>query len=53
MKVEKLTDLCGCEWEIREGIWICVKRCLKHSKKKSRRPFRPKAESVRRGGKFD
>jgi hypothetical protein len=52
-KSEKLTDLCGCVWEIQEGVWVCVKRCPKHSKPKSKRPYRPKAESVRSGGKFD
>ena len=52
-KSEKLTDLYGCIWEIQEGIWVCVKRCSKHSKPKSKRPYRPKAESVRSGGKFD
>jgi len=52
-KSEKLTDLCGCVWEIQEGIWVCVKRCPKHSKPKSKRPYRSKAESVRSGGKFD
>jgi hypothetical protein len=52
-KSEKLTDLCGCVWEIQEGIWVCVKRCPKHSKPRSKRPYRPKAESVRSGGKFD
>jgi hypothetical protein len=52
-KSEKLTDLCGCVWEIQEDIWVCVKHCHKHSKPKSKRPHRPKAESVRSGGKFD
>ena len=37
-KSEKLTDLCGCVWEIQEGIWVCGKRCPKHSKPKSKRP---------------
>lgn len=52
-KSEKLTDLCGCVWDIQEGIWVCVKRCSKHSKPKPKRAYRPKAESVRSGGKFD
>ncbi|UCG36343.1 MAG: hypothetical protein JSV64_06965 [Candidatus Bathyarchaeota archaeon] len=46
-------DLCGCVWEIKEGVWICVKRCGKHRKPKKKPPKRPKAECVRAGGKFD
>ena len=52
-KSERIADLCGCIWEIQEDIWVCVVRCRKHKKPKSKRPYRPKAESVRSGGKFD
>ena len=40
-------DLCGCVYEIQEGIMVCVKRCKKHSRPKRKRPFRAKAECVR------
>jgi len=43
---DRRTDLCGCVFEIQKGIMVCVKRCLKHSKPKKRRPFRAKAECV-------
>jgi hypothetical protein len=45
--VERRTDLCGCVFEIQEGIMVCVKRCPKHSRPKKKRPFRAKAECVR------
>jgi hypothetical protein len=45
--VERRTDICGCVFEIREGIMVCVKRCKKHSRPKKKRPFRAKAECVR------
>jgi len=44
--VETRTDLCGCVFEIQEGIMVCVKRCPKHSRPKRKRPFRAKAECV-------
>ncbi|MCK4478280.1 hypothetical protein KAU88_07115 [Candidatus Bathyarchaeota archaeon] len=40
-------DVCGCVWEIQGDVWVCVKRCRKHSKPKKKRPFRAKAECVR------
>ena len=45
--VEQRTDICGCIFDIQQGIMVCVKRCSKHSKPKRKRPFRPKAECVR------
>jgi len=51
--MSKHTDLCGCEWEINGDIWTCTKRCDKHSKPPKKRPFRPKAECVRAGGRWD
>jgi hypothetical protein len=45
--VERRTDICGCVFEIQEGIMVCVKRCKKHSRPKRKRPFRSKAECVR------
>ncbi|MCW4016269.1 MAG: hypothetical protein NWF06_07860 [Candidatus Bathyarchaeota archaeon] len=45
--VDRRTDLCGCVFEIEEGIMVCVKRCPKHSRPKRKRPFRAKAECVR------
>jgi len=51
--MSKYTDLCGCEWKINEDIWTCTKRCDKHSKPPKKRPFRPKAECVRSGGRWD
>ena len=47
------TDLCGCEWEEIKGIWVCTKRCEKHSKPKPKPEFRPKSECCRAGGKWD
>lgn len=44
---ETLTDICGCVFEVQKGIFVCVKRCPKHSKPKPKRPYRPKAECVR------
>ena len=44
---ETRTDLCGCVFEIEQGIIVCVKRCPKHSRPKRKRPLRAKAECVR------
>jgi hypothetical protein len=47
MLVETRKDLCGCIFEIQEGMMVCVKRCQRHSRPKRKRPFRAKAECVR------